>query len=93
MLNFGFCGFRHGHVFSLFERVKSSAETAVVSAFEADEAARKAAEDQGVVFNCSSYADMLADKNIDVIAFGGAYGDRADAIKQAIAAGKHVLSD
>ena len=93
MLNFGFCGFRHGHVFSLYERVKSSAETAVVSAFEADEAARKAAEDQGVIFNCSTYADMLADKNIDVIAFGGAYGDRAAAVKQAIAAGKHVLSD
>lgn len=93
MLNFGFCGFRHGHIFSLYERVKSSPETAVVSAFEPDAPARKAAEEQGVVFNCSNYDDMLADKNIQVIAFGGAYGDRADAIKKAIVAGKHIISD
>ena len=69
MLNFGFCGFRHGHIFSLYERVKSSPETAVVSAFEPDAPARKAAEEQGVVFNCSNYDDMLADKNIQVFVY------------------------
>ena len=93
MLNFGFCGFRHGHIFSLYERVKNSSQTSIIGSFEADDAARKAAEEQGVVFNYSSYEDMLADKNIQVIAFGGAYGDRAAAIKKAIVAGKHIISD
>ena len=93
MLNFGFCGFRHGHIFSLYERVKNSSQTSIIGSFEADDAARKAAEEQGVVFNYNSFEDMLADKNIQVIAFGGAYGDRAEAIKKAIVAGKYIISD
>ena len=93
MLNFGFAGFRHGHVFSLYERVKNAEGTCIAGAFEENEPARKAAEEQGVVFNYASYEAMLSDSSIDVIAVGGAYGDRAEVVKQAIRAGKHVISD
>jgi len=93
MLTFGFAGFRHGHIFSLYERVKSHPETRIAGAFEANEAARKAAEGNGVVFDYDSFDAMLADSSIDVIAVGGAYGDRAEVVKKAIAAGKHVISD
>lgn len=93
MLNFGFAGFRHGHVFSLYERVKNAPDCTICGAFEENDAARSAAEAQGIEFNFTSYADMLADAKINVIAVGGAYGDRAEVVKQAIKAGKHVISD
>ncbi|MBO7742404.1 MAG: Gfo/Idh/MocA family oxidoreductase, partial [Victivallales bacterium] len=51
------------------------------------------AEGKGVVFNCASLEAMLENPEIDVIAVGGAYGDRGDVVKRALAAGKHVLSD
>lgn len=93
MLKFGFCGFRHAHIFALYQRVQDSPETTVAGAFEANSEARAAAEAQGVVFNFDSFDAMLADPAIDVIAFGGAYGDRAEAVKKAIKAGKNIISD
>ena len=93
MLNFGFCGFRHGHIFPLYKRVKEESTVQLAGAFEENAAARKAAEEQGVVFNFDSFDAMLSDSSIQVIAFGGAYGDRAAAIKKAIKAGKHIISD
>ena len=93
MLNFGFAGFRHGHVFSLYERVKNAEGTCIAGAFEENEPARKAAEEQGVVFNYASYEAMLSDSSIDVIAVGGAYGDRAEEAVLAAAQEIHRIDD
>ena len=93
MLTFGFAGFRHNHIFPLYERVKACPETRIAGAFESNEAAKKAAEKAGVAFNYPTFDAMLADPAVDVIAVGGAYGDRAEVVKRAISTGKHVISD
>lgn len=92
-IKFGFAGFRHAHIFSLYSRVKEHPDTEIVAALEENAAARSDAEAKGVIFNCASLDAMLADPSIDVIAVGGAYGDRAGVILQALAAGKNVISD
>ncbi|MBQ7315235.1 MAG: Gfo/Idh/MocA family oxidoreductase [Clostridia bacterium] len=88
-----FYGFRHGHVFSLYKRLCASERFTVVDAVEENEAARLAAQASlGAAFSGKSYEEWLQD-DVDVVAIGCAYGDRARAIKRALAAGKHVLSD
>lgn len=92
-IKFGFYGFRHSHIFSLYQRVKDHAETEIAAAYEANDNARKAAEAQGVVFNCDTPEEFFNTPQLDVVAIGGAYGDRADVVIKALKAGKHVISD
>ncbi len=92
-VKFAFAGFRHGHIFSLYNRLKGHPVIQVVAACEPDPDARAAAEKAGVKFTHASYAELLADPAVDVVAVGEAYGNRGKLIVDALRAGKHVLSD
>ena len=70
-IKFGFYGFRHSHIFSLYQRVKDHAETEIAAAYEANDNARKAAEAQGVVFNCNTPEEFFDTPQLDVVAIGG----------------------
>ena len=92
-VKFGFAGFRHAHIFSLYKRVCETPETEVIAAWEADANAHQSAVEQGVSFNCDTLDELLNTPGLDVVAVGGAYGDRAAVVLKALEAGKHVISD
>ena len=88
-----FAGLRHGHIFALYDMVQKHPMYQITGAFEENEEARKAAEEKGVCCRYASYAELLADPDVDAVAMGGCYGDRGQMAVQALLAGKHVMAD
>lgn len=92
-MNIAFAGFRHDHIFGLYNTAKGNDSFIVKGAFEADENAKSQAQGLGVDFNYDSYDQMLADKEIDIIAIGDYYGIRGQRVIDALKHGKHVICD
>lgn len=92
-MNIAFAGLRHGHIFTLYQMAKENVLYHVVGAFESDEQARQDAANAGVACNYTSFAQLLADPQVQVVALGGCYGDRGAMAIQALNAGKHVIAD
>jgi len=93
-LRFAFIGFRHGHIKSLYNLVKSTDGLELAAACEEDAAARaelKAAGD--VEITHSDYERMLDEVPCDVVATGDYFAIRGHREIRALAAGKHVISD
>jgi len=89
-----FCGFRHGHIHALYKRVAATTDCRIVACIEPNAEARAAAEAAlGITMSDIPYDAFLASDEVDVVAVGCAYGDRADIILRALRAGKHVLAD
>ena len=87
-------GCRHGHIFSLYQLIKESDRAEFAGAFEADTAAREAAEkNQGMTFPYTSVEQVLTDKTVDAVALGDYYGARGAQAIAALRAGKHVIAD
>ncbi len=93
MQRIAFAGFRHPHIHMLYQQARQLGLD-IAGAFEgnsqAQEDARKAL---GVSFTHDSYAALLADPAIDLIAIGDTYGARGAMVIAALEAGKHVISD
>ncbi len=88
-----FCGFRHGHVHTLYRKVAESSLFDCIGCVEENQAARRAAEESlGAHFEEKSYEEWLKE-DFDAVAIGLAYGDRGAAIIKALEAGKHVIAD
>lgn len=92
-MNIAFAGLRHGHIFTLYDEAVNNPYFNVCGAFEEDSEARKNAEQNGVICNYETLDDLLRDDNVDVVALGGCYGDRAEVAIKALNAGKHVITD
>ena len=92
-MNIAFAGFRHGHIFVLYEMAKNHKDYQIVGAFEEEINAKNAAEEKGVTFNYSTYMALLEDKSVEVVAIGSAYGDRGQMAIEALKAGKHVICE
>ncbi len=92
-MKIAFAGFRHGHIFVLYEMAKNHDNFEIVGAFEENDDARKTAEKNGVTFNYSTYRSLLDDKSVEVVAIGSAYGDRGQMAIEALKSGKHVICD
>ena len=93
MLKILFNGFRHGHINVLYKKVAESDIAEIAGCIEENEAARKNAEEKlGASFSDKSYDEWLT-TDIDAVAVGNAYGDRAKVIIKALEAGKHVIAD
>lgn len=88
-----FAGFRHGHIFNLYEAFSRLPEVEIAGAFEQDDVARAAAEQRGVRFTYDSYEELLRDGSVDAVAVGDYYTTRGDLCLRALEVGKHVLSD
>lgn len=85
-------GFRHAHIFDLYERVKKHPRFALAATCEEDVAnsllpARKMRPD------FTSFDEMLASVPCDAIALGGCYGDRGSLALKALRSGRHVIAD
>ena len=93
-MKIAFAGFRHGHIWGLYNSVIENPEIELGGCYERDEKARKVAEDDnGIKFNYNSYEDILNDKSIDAVAIGDYYGIRGKMVIDALKAGKHVICD
>lgn len=92
-LKIGFAGFRHGHIFGLYELAKNCDDVEIVAAWEENEEARKAAEEKGVVFTCDKFEDLIKDDTIDIIAIGDYYARRGQLGIKALQNGKHIIAD
>ena len=88
-----FNGFRHGHILALYHKAAASELVEIAGCIETDALAREAAEKSlGIRFSEESY-DQWLETDIDAVAVGNAYGDRAEVIIKALSAGKHVIAD
>ncbi len=88
-----FAGFRHDHVFVLYEQVKNHPNFEIVGAFEEHEESREKAKNRGVVFTYDSYAGLLKDESVQTVVIGFCYGERGRAVIEALKSGKHVIVD
>ena len=93
MIKLAFAGFRHGHIYSLYNSALARNDIEIVGAWEADEAARAEAEQKGVTFTHSTLEDLLCNSGADAVAIGDCYGVRGQIAVAALKAGKHIISD
>ncbi len=92
-IKLGFAGFRHGHIFALYNAINEKDGICTVASCEENAESRKAAEEKGVVMTHETYEDMLNDDTIDAIAIGVCYGERGALAIKALRAGKHIIAD
>lgn len=92
-MNIAFAGFRHGHIWALYDRASGMEGVRVVGAWEADEEARAAAQEKVREPFYDSYEALLKDPAVDTVAVADYFAARGDLIIRALRAGKHVIAD
>lgn len=92
-MKIGFAGFRHDHIFVLYEMAKTHELYEIVATCEEAQTARERAAQKGVAFSHVCYDAFLKDESIEAVAIGSAYGDRGQMAIKALKAGKHVICD
>ena len=92
-MRIGFAGFRHDHIYVLYEQARLHNEYEIVAACEENIEARERATLKGVALSHINYQRFLQDKEIEVVAIGACYGDRGRMAIEALKAGKHVICD
>lgn len=92
-IRFGFVGFRHGHIYSLLNKVNETDGVEVVAACEEHAETREEAIGKGVEITHSSAADLIESTDCDVIATGDYFANRGSVMIAALKAGKHAISD
>ncbi len=93
-MKIAFAGFRHSHIFGLYNSVLEDDAVILKGCFEADEDAKKAAiESHNIDFNYNTYEDVLNDNEVEAIAIGDYYGKRGQMVIAALKAKKHVICD
>ena len=94
MKKIAFAGFRHGHIFALWDQCLAHPDLVTIAgAWEENDQARAAAEARGVTFDGRGFDDLIADPTVDIIAVGDYYGRRGELCIRALEAGKHVIAD
>lgn len=93
-MNIAFAGFRHTHIFSLYNSALKNSMINITGCFEEDQKAKDAAiQSNNVQFNYDSYEQILNDEKVDAIAIGDYYGKRGKMIIDALNHGKHIICD
>lgn len=89
-----FAGFRHPHIFGLYERAKNHPDCEIVAACEGDQAAREALPPQhGINITHTDFEQMLAETDATIVAIGDVYAKRGAIAIAALKAGKHIIAD
>lgn len=83
-------GFRHGHIFSLVNRIKETDNCEIVACCEAHEETRASLE---LDVKYDDFDKMLSEVDCDVVAIGDYYGIRGSLALRALEAGKHIIAD
>ena len=89
-LRLGFAGFRHAHIFDLYQRALDHPDIEVSGTWENDPGA-SLLPGRDITPSHSSYEDLLA--SCEAVAVGDAYGRRGQIVLRALRAGKYVIAD
>lgn len=92
-MKLAFAGLRHGHIFGLYDRAMEMEGYEVAGAWEADETARRAAQERMNVPFYDTYEALLSDPQVEAVAVGDYFSIRGELIIRALDAGKHVIAD
>ena len=93
-LRLAFAGFRHGHIFDLYQRAQQDADFTVVAAAEDDAATREALARAGnVKLTHTDCLEMLSTVECDAVAVGDYYARRGPLLLAALRLGRHVIAD
>jgi len=93
-MNLAFAGFRHSHIFGLYKSAQQNSKVNITGCFEEHSVTKVSAEKEyGIVFNYSSYEEIINDKSVDAVAIGDCYGKRGSLAIAALKAGKHIILD
>jgi predicted dehydrogenase len=93
-LKMAFAGFRHGHILSLYNLARRSAEVEVVAACEEDARTRAELRAGGAVeITHDEIGRMLDEVPCDAVAVGDYFARRGGLAIEALARGRHVIAD
>lgn len=90
-MNIVFAGFRHGHIFGLYNSFLDSNNVKLCGCYEED--TKTVAENPGINFNYKTYDEILNDATVDIVAIGDYYQKRGRMIIEALKHEKHVICD
>jgi predicted dehydrogenase len=89
-----FLGFRHGHVRDAYRRARERPDVEIVACSEEDDGVRTALEREGAVkVTYRDHRRLLETVECDAVVVGTVFGRRGALIADALAAGRHVLTD
>lgn len=89
-----FLGFRHGHVRDAYQRARERTDVEIVACSEDDPVVRAGLEHEGAVkVTHRDHRKLLAEVDCEAVVVGAVFGRRGAIIADALAAGRHVLSD
>lgn len=93
MKKIAFAGFRHGHIFQLYNQVRKCDRVEICGSWEENDEARETAmKEHEVEFNFATFEELL-NSDADIVAIGDYYGRRGELAIAALKAGKHVMAD
>ena len=93
-MNIAFIGFRHGHIYSLYDQAVNNPDVQILGAYESNKEARETAYNKiGVNFTHDDLGELLGEKDLDAVAIGDYFQIRGSHAIAALKAGKHVISD
>jgi len=92
--NIIFSGFRHGHIFALYDKAQNSPKLHIAGACEEDSATREALKSNSAISITDEQFDrMLESTPCDIVAIGDYYAKRGSIAIKALQADKHVIAD
>lgn len=93
-MNIAFAGFRHSHIFSLYDAALQSEMIHISGCYEENPSEREnIAKTRGIKFTYAAYEELLNDETVNAVAIGDYYGKRGKMVIEALEHGKHVICD
>lgn len=92
-LKIAFAGFRHGHIFGLYNKVLDNPTLEIAAICEEEPEISLLKDHPEITVTHTDFDRMLAEVPCDIIAIGDYYGKRGSLAIRALRAGKHVISD
>ena len=91
--NLAFAGFRHIHIFDLYNQAVKNNLINIIGSYEENNVARDIAINKGVDISYNSYDELLDDERVSTVAIGDYYSNRGNLAIKALKAGKNVICD
>lgn len=92
-LKIAFAGFRHGHIFGLYNNALKNPQLEICAVCEEEPEVSLLKDHPEITITHTNYDQMLAEVPCDIVAIGDYYGKRGSLAIRALNAGKHVIAD
>ena len=89
-MKIAFAGFRHGHIFGLYNNAAKNSQLEICAICEEAPEESLLKDHPEIVITHTNYDQMLAEVPCDIIAIGDYYTKRGSMVIRALKAGKHV---